>query len=87
MHLSDQNKRKQLAELELIVKKKLGRTIRDFRIVRTEEGVALEGWARSFYVKQLAQHLVQMTFPLIVNRMEVPGRELAAEGQLGTSET
>ena len=61
--------------LEALVRQTLaGRAhVRDLRVVVLEDGVILEGWAATFYAKQLAQHVVTKVLGLSLraNRIEV----------------
>ncbi len=61
------------AELEAHVQSRLGRQVRDFRLVAGDRGVLLRGWAPSYYAKQLAQHAVMQAtdHPIQANLIEV----------------
>lgn len=57
------------AALEDRVRTLLGRQITGFNLRWTERGIVLEGRARSYYQKQLAQHAVMRicTVPILAN--------------------
>ncbi len=61
-----------LNELESCVVSRLGTRVRDFRIVLTDDGVCLRGHAETYYVKQLAQHVVMEATrtPILANEIE-----------------
>lgn len=60
-------------ELEARVQVRFGARIRDFRLVILENGLVLRGRAKSFHVKQLAQHAVMKAavLPILANEIEV----------------
>ena len=60
-------------QLEMRVRVRLGGQIRDFRVVCREGGLVLQGRSRTYYAKQLAQHVVMevTSFPIIANEIEV----------------
>jgi osmotically-inducible protein OsmY len=60
-------------ELEMRIRVRLGGQIRDFRVVCREEGLVLQGRSRTYYAKQLAQHVVMevTSIPIIANEIEV----------------
>jgi len=62
-----------LAELETRLQSQLQGRARGVRLVRRDGGLVLKGWARSYYVKQLAQHLLmrQTELPIRANDIEV----------------
>ena len=62
-----------LFELEANVQCRLGGRLRDFRLVFEEHGVILQGRARTYYAKQLAQHAVMegTNLPILANEIEV----------------
>jgi hypothetical protein len=62
-----------LAEIEEHVRCRLAGRVRDFQLVACNEGVALWGYARTYYVKQLAQHTVMEAtgLPSRANEIEV----------------
>lgn len=59
--------------LECCIMKRIGRSILDLQIKVENEGLIMEGTARSYYVKQLAQEVVmEMTnAPIIDNAIHV----------------
>jgi hypothetical protein len=63
----------QLAELETHVQRRLKSRVRDLRLSQRDTGLVLEGSAASYYVKQLAQHLVMkaIELPICANEIEV----------------
>ena len=62
-----------LDHLEARVQTRLGGRIRDLRLYFRENGLVLQGLARTYYAKQLAQHVVMMETPLpiLANEIEV----------------
>jgi hypothetical protein len=62
-----------LAELEELVRQRLGRRLREFRLSIRDAGLVLGGRTRSHHAKQLAQHaLMDMTrAPITANEIEV----------------
>jgi len=62
-----------LDELEARVRNSLGGRLQDFRILRQDGCLILQGRATSYYVKQLAQHHVQACseLPVLANDIEV----------------
>ena len=62
-----------LAEIETHVQVRLHGRVRDLRILVEGPGLVLRGHARSYYVKQLAQHAVMETtrVPILANEIEV----------------
>ncbi len=59
--------------LETRVQTRLGGRIRDLRLYFRENGIVLQGLARTYYAKQLAQHAVMMEtrLPILANEIEV----------------
>ena len=53
------------------VDRQLGGRLRRFAIKPCDDGIALTGSAPSFYVKQLAQHVVQRLTPLTIVRNDI----------------
>jgi osmotically-inducible protein OsmY len=47
-----------IARLEAVVSARLGRRVGDFRVLAQDGGLVLQGRARTYYAKQLAQHAV-----------------------------
>ena len=60
-------------DLQTHVLVRLGRRVRDFVLVVTDDGVYLRGRAQSYYAKQLAQHAVMAAtaIPILANEIEV----------------
>lgn len=60
-------------ELEAHIQGRLGGRIPDLELVVEEQGVILRGHASTYYLKQLAQHLVMKTtgLPILANEIEV----------------
>ena len=61
------------AHLETHLQSRLGSRVRDLRVVSQNDGVILQGSTSTYYVKQLAQHLImQITnLPILANEIEV----------------
>lgn len=61
------------ARLQTHVERRLGGRVRHFHLEVLAEGVVLRGYARSYYVKQLAQHAVMdaSDVPILANEIEV----------------
>jgi hypothetical protein len=61
------------AALEDQVRRRLGGQVRDFRLVVSANGVVLRGSVPSYYVKQLAQHMIMgaMGLTVLANEIEV----------------
>ena len=59
--------------LETHLQIRLGSRVRQLRVVCRSEGVVLQGSASTYYVKQLAQHLVMeiADLPILANEIEV----------------
>lgn len=59
--------------LESRVLSRLGGQIREFHLVVTDQGLILRGRARTYYAKQLAQHVVMEAAgpPILANEIEV----------------
>ena len=66
------------ARLEMHLQARLGSRVRDLRVVCRNDGVIVQGSSRTYYAKQLAQHLVMeiTNLPILANEIEVhsPGR-------------
>jgi hypothetical protein len=60
-------------QLETHVQSRLGSRIRYLRVVFRNNGLILKGNARTYYVKQLAQHSVMeiTNLPVLANEIEV----------------
>jgi osmotically-inducible protein OsmY len=63
----------QAAALEALVHSRLGWRIQELRLVVSDEGVILRGQSRTYYAKQLAQHVVMNAagLPILANEIEV----------------
>lgn len=61
------------AQLEMRIRVRLGAQIRDFRVVCRAGGLVLQGQSRTYYAKQLAQHVVMevTSIPIIANEIGV----------------
>ena len=59
--------------LETHVQAQLGSRVRDLRVVCRNNGVILQGSARSYHAKQLAHHSVMeiTDLPVLANKIEV----------------
>ena len=75
--LNDTNLPTRLEGLTLVALRQRGGQIHDFRLSVQDRGIILNGRARSFYAKQLAQHAVASvtTLPIVANEIIVE-REL-----------
>lgn len=73
MNLEDDDLMEQLARLELALQSSLRGRVYAFRIVVRDQGIVLQGRARTYYAKQLAQHEAMEAggFPVLVNDIEV----------------
>jgi hypothetical protein len=60
-------------QLEAFVQCRLSGRVRNFRLVRVDRGLILQGRSHTYYAKQLAQHAVlEMTrVPIVANEIEV----------------
>lgn len=60
-------------QLETSVQGQLNGRVRGMRVFLHDGGLVLRGRARTFYAKQLAQHLVmrQTSLPILANEIEV----------------
>lgn len=67
------NKSDLLSELEKLVEQRTHRRIRDLHIEVADDSVVLKGRAKSYHVKQLAQHGILDVMPKVrlVNAIEV----------------
>jgi len=61
------------SQLETRIRVRLGGQIRDIRVVCQEDGLVLHGRSRTYYAKQLAQHVVMeiTNIPISANEIEV----------------
>lgn len=71
--LSESESRSTLGELEARVQSRLYGRVRNFRLLHRDDGLVLQGRARTYYAKQLAQHAVlEVTAqPIAANEIEV----------------
>jgi hypothetical protein len=62
-----------LDDVEAKVFGRVGRRVRELRLILADGGLVLRGHARTFYVKQLAQHAVMevTSMPIVANEIEV----------------
>jgi hypothetical protein len=60
-------------QVEVHVRCRLGGRVRDLQVLGRDNGLVLKGFAPTYYVKQLAQHLVMEAteMPILVNEIEV----------------
>jgi hypothetical protein len=63
----------EVTELEAHVQSRLCGQVRDLRLSLQDHGVVLQGRARTYYAKQLAQHAVMEAtkLPVLANNIEV----------------
>jgi hypothetical protein len=63
----------QVERLEMVVQRRLGSRVRDFRLVSRPDGIILQGRASTYHAKQLAQHAVMEASdePIVANDIEV----------------
>ena len=72
--MSEAKNEEAMSELELqcCIQGRLGRHIRELRLLMGDQGLILRGHADSFYAKQLAQHTVMaMGLRVAANEIEV----------------
>lgn len=62
-----------LERLEMLVQRRLGSRVRDFRIVLRPDGVILQGRATTYHAKQIAQHAVMeiTNLSIVANDIDV----------------
>jgi len=60
-------------QIEREVCGRLNGRVRDLRVLWNDNGLVLRGRAKSYYAKQLAQHLVMLhsALPIVANEIEV----------------
>ena len=60
-------------QLELLVQRRLGSRVRDFRVLIRQDGIILQGRAGTYHAKQLAQHAAMelINLPILANDIEV----------------
>jgi hypothetical protein len=63
----------ELDQLEARVQGRLNGQVRDLRLLQRHGGLVLQGLARTYYVKQMAQHVVMEAtrLPIVANEIEV----------------
>ena len=73
MNLADDNLMEQLGQLEMALQSSLRGRVHDLRLVVRDQDIVLQGRARSYYAKQLAQHEAMEAggFSVLVNDIEV----------------
>ena len=61
------------AQLEALVRTRLSGRIQELRVIQHGPGLIIRGRVRTYYVKQLAQHVVMETakLPIVANEIEV----------------
>jgi hypothetical protein len=66
-------KMEEIHQLETQLHDRLSGRVRDLHIFAQDRGLVLEGRAPTYYVKQLAQHVVMEAtqYPILTNRIEV----------------
>ncbi len=59
--------------LEAAMQNRLSGRVRDLRIIVRDGGIVLQGWAATYYAKQLAQHVAMEMAqrPILANDIEV----------------
>ena len=59
--------------LEGNVRRRLNGRVRDFRLLLQDNGLILQGFAFTYYAKQLAQHTIMQAtrLPILANEIEV----------------
>jgi hypothetical protein len=65
----------EIDRLEGTVQWQLNGRVRDFRLLLHDNGLILQGYAFSYYAKQLAQHAIMQAtrLPILANDIEVNG--------------
>ena len=73
MNQTEENNAEHVIRLEALLQARLGSRVRHLRVMYQNDGVILQGRSRTYYAKQLAQHLVmEITNMLILaNEIEV----------------
>jgi hypothetical protein len=63
----------EMEQLETHAQSRLNGRVRHFRLVAREDGLILTGYARTYYAKQLAQHVVMeaTALPIVANEIQV----------------
>jgi hypothetical protein len=75
-----------IAQLEAQVPHRLRGQAHNVRLVGRDKGRVLQGYARTYYVKQLAQQAVMKTtgLPILANEIEVPLDSAGRRGGVAT---
>jgi len=62
-----------IAELERVVTSRLNGRVAAFQLISESQGLVLRGTARTYYAKQMAQHMVMelSALPIVANGIEV----------------
>jgi hypothetical protein len=62
-----------IEQIETRLRGQLGGRVRELNLVLRENGIVLQGFARTYYAKQLAQHAVmrETELPIASNEIEV----------------
>jgi hypothetical protein len=70
----------EIDNLEGNVRRRLNGRVRDFRLLFQANGLILQGYAFTYYAKQVAQHAIMQAtrLPILANEIEVEGIGLAA---------
>jgi hypothetical protein len=73
MTLADEVNSEAETRIESHLRSQLGSRVRHLRVVCRTAGVVLQGCARAYHAKQLAQHLVMeiANLPILANEIEV----------------
>ncbi len=73
MNLADDNLMEQLGQLEAVLQSRLSGRVHNLRLVVRDQGIVLQGCARTYYAKQLAQYEAMEAggFPILANDIEV----------------
>jgi hypothetical protein len=86
--MSDADSGKLLEQVEALLRRRLGAWVCEVRVVALDGGVILRGRARSYYAKQMAQHVVVqgLKLPVAANEIEVVRAPPAADDGRADSE-
>jgi hypothetical protein len=60
-----------MEQLEVRLQGKLGNRVHDLHILLKDCGIVLQGFARTYHAKQLAQHVLMMETPLPILANEI----------------
>ena len=62
-----------MAQLATLMERRLNGRVRNLRLHCQPQGLVLQGWAPTYYVKQLAQHAAMEVseLPILANEIEV----------------